>query len=464
MRGLLVATLVVGAGAGALAAAGWLADSPANPGPRAAPTAARTELAAAAPAVAPGPTAPVPAVQQQALAEPPRAAPTATAVPPEPAAAAAPPPPAPAPVLAPAADTVAAAPIPTVPPATQPTEATPAAPAAPVATTPPAPTPAPQQQLAALPPPAAVDAAAPVVAPAVPATPAPVPQAALAQPPAATGTTVPTFDVVRVNPNGRAVIAGRAAPEAEVTVQLGNDAVATTKADRFGEWVAIPSNPLPQGPHELTLQSVTPAGVRSRSDQVVTLVVPYTNVPAPERPFVIVQDREGIIAPRVLQAPPADTAAASPPGVMTLDAVQYDQGGNVVLAGRARLGTDVRVYVDDRPVGVVAADAGGQWQLTPDNTLAVGRHELRLEQFDGGILMSKMELPFMRAPPEAIRTLAPGEIIVQPGTSLWRIARNTYGRGTLYTVIYLANAEQIQNPDLIYPGQVFALPPVQPPR
>lgn len=375
MRGLLIASLVVGTGAGALLAAGRLADSPANRG--SAPT-ARVAAEATAPAAPvatapPGPTAPVAVVQQQALNEPP---------------------------------TVRAEPAP--PPAAAP-------------------------QVAALPPAAA--------------------------PPAPTGEPLPTFDVVRVNPNGRAVIAGRAAPEAEVTVQLGNDAVATTKADRFGEWVAIPTNPLPQGPHELTLQAVSPAGVRSRSEQVVTLVVPYTNVPAPERPLALVQDREGVNAPRVLQA---GDAAASPPGVMTLDAVQYDQGGNVVLAGRARLGTDVRVYVDDRPVGVVAADPGGQWQLTPTDTLTVGRHQLRLEQIDGGILMSKMELPFMRAPPEAIRALSPGEVIVQPGNSLWRLARNTYGRGTLFTVIYLANAEQIQNPDLIYPGQVFRLPAQQP--
>jgi nucleoid-associated protein YgaU len=28
-----------------------------------------------------------------------------------------------------------------------------------------------------------------------------------------------------------------------------------------------------------------------------------------------------------------------------------------------------------------------------------------------------------------------------------------------YTVIYEANRTQIRNPDLIYPGQVFAIPP-----
>ncbi len=48
--------------------------------------------------------------------------------------------------------------------------------------------------------------------------------------------------------------------------------------------------------------------------------------------------------------------------------------------------------------------------------------------------------------------------IVQPGNSLWRIARRSYGEGLRYTVIYDANKDQIRNPDLIYPGQVFVLP------
>lgn len=59
--------------------------------------------------------------------------------------------------------------------------------------------------------------------------------------------------------------------------------------------------------------------------------------------------------------------------------------------------------------------------------------------------------------------LAGGSIVVQPGHSLWRIARQTYGGGVLYTLIYTANAEQIRDPDLIYPGQVFQLP-TQPPN
>ena len=60
--------------------------------------------------------------------------------------------------------------------------------------------------------------------------------------------------------------------------------------------------------------------------------------------------------------------------------------------------------------------------------------------------------PFLPQPPTG-RT-----IVVQPGNSLWKMARESYGQGVRYTVIYEANKDQIANPDLIYPGQVFSVP------
>ena len=54
--------------------------------------------------------------------------------------------------------------------------------------------------------------------------------------------------------------------------------------------------------------------------------------------------------------------------------------------------------------------------------------------------------------------VAEGRVVVQPGNSLWRIARRVYGEGPRYTVIYQANQEQIRDPDLIYPGQIFTVP------
>jgi len=49
-------------------------------------------------------------------------------------------------------------------------------------------------------------------------------------------------------------------------------------------------------------------------------------------------------------------------------------------------------------------------------------------------------------------------VIIRRGDTLWRISRRVYGRGTRYSTIYLANQEQISDPDLIWPGQVFKVP------
>ena len=45
-----------------------------------------------------------------------------------------------------------------------------------------------------------------------------------------------------------------------------------------------------------------------------------------------------------------------------------------------------------------------------------------------------------------------------PGDSLWAISAHLYGNGLRYAQIYAANAGQIRNPSLIYPGQIFVLP------
>lgn len=50
---------------------------------------------------------------------------------------------------------------------------------------------------------------------------------------------------------------------------------------------------------------------------------------------------------------------------------------------------------------------------------------------------------------------------VVSGDCLWNIAKQFYGNGSMYTVIYDANREVIgDNPNLIYPGQVLTIPAV----
>ncbi len=49
-------------------------------------------------------------------------------------------------------------------------------------------------------------------------------------------------------------------------------------------------------------------------------------------------------------------------------------------------------------------------------------------------------------------------ITVQPGFTLWGIAKSQMGEGVMYVQVFEANKDRIKNPDLIYPGQVFTIP------
>jgi nucleoid-associated protein YgaU len=63
--------------------------------------------------------------------------------------------------------------------------------------------------------------------------------------------------------------------------------------------------------------------------------------------------------------------------------------------------------------------------------------------------------------PSAVVVPKLATITVSRGDSLWRISRRAFGDGTHYAVVFKANREQIRNPNLIYPGQVFVLPTTQ---
>ena len=65
----------------------------------------------------------------------------------------------------------------------------------------------------------------------------------------------PTFDIVRIEPRGRAVMAGRAAPGAEVEIRSGDRLIDRARADQRGEWVVVPAEPLARGVQELRLSA-----------------------------------------------------------------------------------------------------------------------------------------------------------------------------------------------------------------
>ena len=287
----------------------------------------------------------------------------------------------------------------------------------------------------------------------------------------------PSFDVVRVAPNGNAVLAGRAAPGARVTVKDGDKDLGTATADGRGEWVLLPSAPLTPGGRTLSLGAKLGDGPVVVSEREVVLVVPerqrdIAGQPAtqPSQALALSVPRtEGAAPSTVLQAPPAQrpatvapTLPGQPQSQVTVDVIDYDKTGRVVFSGKAQPEGDIRIYLDNRLVGEVASGSE-PWKMTPEGEVPPSNYTLRADLLGpGGWVIARVEMPFQRSAvtPDV---LAGGSIVVQPGHSLWRIARQTYGGGVLYTLIYTANAEQIRDPDLIYPGQVFQLP-TQPPN
>jgi nucleoid-associated protein YgaU len=369
------------------------------------------------------------------------------------------------------------------------------------------------------------------VSPPQPAAAQPAPQASAPVPAAPEP---PRFDVVRVGARGVAVVAGRAAPGAEVALLEDGREIGRARADARGEWVILPAEPLRPGSRQFTLRARI-GGEDLAGPDVVVVVVPEAAPALAEAPRVPAENaaraeaanraeaeaREALAraeqsrreAARRLEAAAREDAApaeaarqeaaraeavqreaaraaearlppvpASPLVVLLpaleaparvlqgqaqqrlgLEVVDYDDAGAIRFAGTAAPGATVRVYVDDRHAGDTEADAQGRWALVPQEAPTVGRHRLRVDQVAAaGAVSARIEVPFQRDEiPEA--SVAGGRVVVQPGTNLWRLARAAYGRGVRYTVIYEANREQIRNPNLIFPGQIFAVPGAQPP-
>ena len=362
----------------------------------------------------------------------------------------------------------------------------------------------------------------PVAAAAPAPTPAPAADVAAASDPApaVADPVLPGFDVVRVSPEGDAVIAGQAEPGSEIQIRVDEVQAASAMADAQGKFVALFTLAPSAMPRILTLQSVLADGRRLASADSVVLA------PTPEPPPVALADAadpavdaadpatqtktaeaaaapagasaaEAVAAADPVAAAPAPAAAEVAPAApapapqaalllsdggarvlqgaggedidprnVTIDAISYSTKGDVQLSGRGQSEGFVRLYLDNEPLMDTEIAPDGTWDGTLP-AVAAGQYLLRADQLDAqGEVLSRYETPFQRESPEVLAAAAPGgadapmaaKITVQPGFTLWGIARQNYGSGVMYVQVYEANKQMIGDPDLIYPGQVFNVP------
>ncbi|PLS22048.1 LysM peptidoglycan-binding domain-containing protein [Neptunicoccus cionae] len=269
----------------------------------------------------------------------------------------------------------------------------------------------------------------------------------------------PRFDLVRVDNSGATVIAGQAAPGAEVQVTLGNAPLETVRADQSGSFVAIVQLPAGDNPQTMGLEEMRDGDVVSTSPQTVLVVPPQPDTPETS-PTIVVADTQGAAVIQPGQPVVPEELSDDP---LSLDTISYDQGGAVVLAGRGSGEQFVRVYVDNQPVQTEPVLQDGNWRVVLP-AVDEGVHTLRVDQISkAGDVLSRVESPFKREAPAELAAAArhapeKSTVVVQPGHTLWALAETRYGDGVKYVQIFRANRDRIRDADLIYPGQVFDLP------
>ena len=193
------------------------------------------------------------------------------------------------------------------------------------------------------------------------------------------------------------------------------------------------------------------------SDKTANVALDSDGEITPSKPKVVVADSDGV---KVLQDEQAITDQ------LALDSIAYDPFGNVTVGGRSSPSGLVRFYVNNEAISAAKTNKEGYWE-TDLSDIVPGTYTLRIDQLSlKGDVVSRLESPFKREDREKLaKLIAPSTspariniVTVQPGNTLWAIARKRYGDGLLYVRVFEANRDKIKDPDLIYPGQLFDLP------
>jgi nucleoid-associated protein YgaU len=287
---------------------------------------------------------------------------------------------------------------------------------------------------------------------------------------------LPRFDVAEVDELGNGVFSGRAFRNVRVWLKkLDGSVVGETVSLEDGSFTILTNTPLPEGESVLALvaEEIPGGGIKVASERLV--ISRFPGGPA----LIVAQKDTADTVSRILQEPvtrkPLDTAQKSGDNasvsnsnaskesaegkLLKIKIIDYDEKGRLAISGKAKPGSKISIEVNGRTIGSTNTDDQGQWSLTTIEGMADGANKI-VAKASLGDEYSTTSMPF--APDELVQKFPKGRlVVVQPGNSLWRIARRTYGSGFRYTVIFAANRDQVTNPDLIYPGQVLHTPPVK---
>ncbi|MDA9154653.1 LysM peptidoglycan-binding domain-containing protein [Planktomarina temperata] len=234
-----------------------------------------------------------------------------------------------------------------------------------------------------------------------------------------------TIDTISYSSNGDVILGGRGQAGNFVRIYLDNQFLATNKIAADGYW-ALELSDIEPGIYTLRVDELNAAGdvvsraetpfKREAAEELAELMAAGTETeePSAEGPSESVAETQVVDAEALASVEPEAADDPQPEEVVTQEEVN-------VQAEVAEL----------NPQGEQSSDGGSlAVEGQPADTASV-----------------------LRTPSKKFRVRT-----VQPGSTLWAIAKESYGAGIEYFKVFEANKERIRDPDLIYPGQVFEIP------
>ena len=251
-----------------------------------------------------------------------------------------------------------------------------------------------------------------------------------------------TFDIVRLDKNGDVVIAGKTIPNIKVDILDGNETLASVFSDSNGDWVWISEKPLPEGIKRFNLKHF------DGEDEFFS-----------DQNIIILREKNKYLSSKILRFSKNSSLEIINNNQkilgLSLDIAEYLDEDSLMLTGRTKPNAKVKLFFSDNFIKDSISDNRGVWKMELKNFDFADNNLIITTEIEGQKIKLKTKIFEKKIDPNFIFEK---EVIVKNGNSLWRIARKTLGGGVYYSEIYKNNMKEIENPDLIFPGQVFNIP------
>ena len=283
-------------------------------------------------------------------------------------------------------------------------------------------------------------------------------------------------DILRVDESGITIIAGSADPSTTVEAKINNQTIGKSEVNKDGEFVITGEVSSSDQPQELKIITKEEKEEKEEKTKKIVSKKPLENEEDwvyETKSFIILpgliknnneneMQKERLDDVRIFEVQQTDILLKEEfkninVEQLTLDRIKYSENGTAILYGRARTDMNVMVYLNNEFKMKTIPGKDGSWDVDL-GIISPGIYKLRIDETTiKGDVKFRIETPFKQETKELLDKMFTKAITVQPGNSLWRIARRIYGKGIMYLDIYNKNSHLIKDPDLIYPGQIFSL-------